>query len=167
MSLQIINLQTESNYLITSRIVNVAKMPFSVLQILKNHKSTQDSIPVGCMIPAYQPHVLWCPILEGGWGWEGGHPRSHVWGWVGIHTPSGIPAFWYTHPTNSCIPTPSGIPAPWYAHPHHPPAPRRDMGQDIPTPRKGPGTRHTHTPMDRMTHTSENITFRNFVGGWL
>ena len=111
-------------------------MPFSMLQILKNHKSTQDSIPVGWMLPAYQPYVSGGQYWKTVAGWEGGYPGSHVWGWVGMHTPSGVPASLYTHPTPSCIPTPSGILAPWYAHPHLPPT----------CPKNGHGTRHAHTP---------------------
>ena len=39
------------------------------------------------------------------------------------------------------------------------PPPRWDLGPGIPTPQKGPGTRHAHPPLDRMTDTSKNITF--------
>ena len=54
-----------------------------------------------------------------------------------VYLPQFYPPLWYTCP-------------PVYPPPGHTP-PRRDLGLGIPTPSKGPVTRHTHPSVDRHT----------------
>ena len=80
-------------------------------------------------------------------------------GWVHMPgtPPEGTPPGRYTY-LPGWVYLPGGVPS-WGCTRHVYPPHRRDLGPGVPTPQKGPGTRHTHSPMDRMTDTCENITF--------
>ena len=89
----------------------------------------EDSIPVGCVPPACQPHVFrWLPLdVSPAGGGELGIPIDHTY-------PLDIPTL---QPLD--IPTPRYLP-PWIPTP----TPWRELVPEIPTPQKGPGTRDTY-----------------------
>ena len=138
-----------------TNILLYSKYPFPQYQderTVSKHKVQQESIPVGCVPPTYQPYVLWWPPIGVSTG-GGEYPRTYVqWGGVGIPWDLGYPPLYiHTSPPGHAhsldTPTPWTRPPPGHAH-------------SLLVTHGGHHWRHTH-PLspNRMTGACENITF--------
>ena len=104
----------------------------------------EESIPVGCVPPACQPYIFWWLLLGVSTSRGGGRhlvPTPHPWDTYPPYLRYQSP--WDTYPLDN------------YPSDTYPTG--RDLGPDIPTPWKGPGTRDTYPPCEQ-TQACENIT---------
>ena len=115
----------------------------------------QDSILVGCILPACQPYPMVFQV--------------HLWrGWVPTYPPSGLMLGWVvTHQTYSPQPYPPTGHIPWHNHPPWHTYPQKRPGARDTNPQKGHWTRDTHLWKHYVNMLLQKLVMSTWVHNFL